>query len=226
MAVVHGIAGEWSRVKGSVTGLWPVFLGVAAAGFSVAVAFFASAAWGSALFAVSVAATGAALFGALHRIESYFKGARGEERVSGILKTLPDGYHVFNDFVAMGTHVDHVVVGPPGVFSVETKNWQGEVTVDDGYVLVDGSLPTRQPVAQAVKEAALVKSALKRLGWDGDVTPVLAFASGSFRPKMAEVSGAVVMNASGLVPGFSGGRRILSDEEVERLASLMENNSR
>ena len=124
MAQIHGIAGEWTRVKGSVAGLWPVFLGVAAAGFSVATAFFASAPYGSAAFAVSVAATGFALARALKRMESYFKGARGEERVSGILRSLPDGYHVFNDFVALGTHVDHVVVGPAGVFSVETKNWR------------------------------------------------------------------------------------------------------
>ena len=38
MAKVHGVAGEWARVKGMVTGLWPLFLGVFAAGFAVAVA--------------------------------------------------------------------------------------------------------------------------------------------------------------------------------------------
>ncbi len=223
MAQIHGIAGEWTRVKGSVAGLWPVFLGVAAAGFSVATAFFASAPYGSAAFAVSVAATGFALARALKRMESYFKGARGEERVSGILRSLPDGYHVFNDFVALGTHVDHVVVGPAGVFSVETKNWRGEVTVEDGYILVDGKLPSRAPLAQAVKEAALVKAQLERLGWKGDVTPVLVFASNSFKSKMAEIGGAVVMNAAELQASFAAGRTVIPPQETDRLASLMEN---
>lgn len=223
MAAIHGVAGEWTRVKGSVTGLWPVFLGVAAAGFSVATAFFASASAGAAAFAVSIAATGFALARALKRIESYFKGARGEERVSGILRSLPDSYHVFNDFVALGTHVDHVVVGPAGVFSVETKNWRGEVTVEDGYILVDGSLPSREPLAQAVKEAALVKAQLEKLGWKGDVTPVLAFASDTFKSRMAEIGGAVVMNAGELQSSFAAGRTVIPPQEIDRLASLMEN---
>ena len=223
MAQIHGVAGEWTRVKGSVAGLWPVFLGVAAAGFSVATAFFASASIGSAAFAVSIAATGFALARALKRIESYFKGARGEERVSGMLRSLPEGYHVFNDFVALGTHVDHVVVGPAGVFSVETKNWRGEVTVEDGYILVDGSLPSREPLAQAVREASLVKAQLEKLGWKGDVTPVLAFASDTFKSRMAEIGGAVVMNACELQSSFAAGRTVIPPQEIDRLASLMEN---
>jgi len=223
MAAIHGVAGEWTRVKGSVAGLWPVFLGVAAAGFSVATAFFANASAGAAAFAVSIAATGFALARALKRIESYFKGARGEERVSGILRSLPESYHVFNDFVALGTHVDHVVVGPAGVFSVETKNWRGEVTVEDGYILVDGSLPSRAPLAQAVKEAALVKAQLEKLGWKGDVTPVLAFASDTFKSRMAEIGGAVVMNAGELQSSFAAGRTVIPPQEIDRLASLMEN---
>ena len=46
MARIHGIAGEWARVKGMVAGLWPLFLGVFAAGFAFAlflVAPFAAA---------------------------------------------------------------------------------------------------------------------------------------------------------------------------------------
>ncbi len=130
---------------------------------------------------------------------------------------------MFNDFVALGTHVDHVVVGPAGVFSVETKNWRGEVTVEDGYILVDGKLPSRAPLAQAVKEAALVKAQLERLGWKGDVTPVLVFASNSFKSKMAEIGGAVVMNAAELQASFAAGRTVIPPQETDRLASLMEN---
>ena len=44
MAKIHGVAGEWARVKGMVTGLWPLFLGVFAAGFSVAALVFGATA--------------------------------------------------------------------------------------------------------------------------------------------------------------------------------------
>ena len=44
MAKVHGVAGEWARVKGMVTGLWPLFLGVFVAGFALAATVLGDAA--------------------------------------------------------------------------------------------------------------------------------------------------------------------------------------
>ena len=222
MAQIHGVAGEWARVKGTVVGLWPLFLGVFAAGFSVAfLAVHALAA--ASLLVASLMWIIWSLVQGLRRVERFFKGARGEERVSEILKTLPDSYHVFNDFVACGKHIDHVVVGPGGVFSVETKFWRGRVTVEEGRILLDGQLPDRSPIAQAAKEAALVRNALASAGWNGLVTPVLAFASDTFAARRAYVRGTVVMNASELRESFSSGRVVIPDAELGRLVSLMEN---
>ena len=222
---MHGIAGEWARVKGTVAGLWPVFLGVFAGGFAVAMAVFASFSWGVALLAASLVAIGASLVMGLRRIERFYIGARGEERVSRILSELPDRYHVFNNFVACGTHVDHVVVGPAGVFAVETKFWRGKVTIEEGHVLVDGQLPSRPPLAQVLREAARVKTALAKAGWSGMVTPVLAFASNTFQAHIAELHGVVVLNASEIGRSFATERVVIPPSELERLVSLMEMNS-
>ena len=129
MAHIHGIAGEWARVRGTVVGLWPLFLGVFDAGLSLGVCAV-STSWGLGMFCISLGCIGYSLRQGLRRTARFFVGARGEERVSGILKELPDRYHVFNDFEAGGVHVDHVVVGPAGVFAVETKYWRGRVTVE------------------------------------------------------------------------------------------------
>ena len=225
MAKVHGVAGEWARVKGMVTGLWPLFLGVFVAGFALAATVLGDVAWGLSLFAVAIAYSCWSLSKGLRHVERFFKGARGEERVSGILQNLPDAYHVFNDFVAGGKHVDHVVAGPAGVFSIETKYWRGSVTVEDGHILLDGQLPDRDPLAQTRKEAQLVKSALAAAGWNGVVTPVLAFASDTFRQHIAEVQGAVVMNSCELARGFATERVVIPPAELERLVALMESNS-
>ena len=40
MAKIHGIPGEWARVKGTVAGLWPLFLCVFVAGASAALIAF------------------------------------------------------------------------------------------------------------------------------------------------------------------------------------------
>lgn len=221
MAKIHGIAGEWARVKGTVAGLWPLFLGVFASGFSLALL----------LVSPPVAATGLvaslvwmiySLVRGLRHVERFFKGARGEEKVAGVLASLPDAYHVFNDFAAGRAHVDHVVVGPGGVFSVETKTWRGAVTVEDGRILLNGQLPDRDPLAQTAREAALVRAALAAKGWRGVVTPVLVFATDSFLARRADVRGVVVINSDELRAGFASDRVVIPPAELDRLVGLME----
>ena len=222
MAQIHGVAGEWARVKGTVAGLWPLFLGVFAVGFAAAL-FLKFPLTAASLLVASLLWMIWSLIQGMRRVERFFKGARGEERVSGILEALPDGYHVFNDFVACGKHVDHVVVGPGGVFSVETKFWRGKVTVEEGRILLDGQLPDRSPVAQASREAVLVRNALSAAGWKGDVTPVLVFASDTFVSHIAEVRGVVVINSCDVKTSFGTDRVVLPPADLERLVSLMEN---
>ena len=224
MAKIHGVAGEWARVNGTVAGLWPLFLGVFVAGFSVAL-ILQTPLWGGSLLVASLVFVLVSLVRGLRRVERFFKGARGEEHVAGILKELPDTYHVFNDFAVGRRHVDHVVVGPGGVFSIETKCWRGKVTVEDGKILLDGQLPDRPPLKQALKEAQLVRGALAADSWKGQVTPVLVFASNSFVAHRAYMMGAVVINADELLASFESCRAIIPPAELDRLVSLMENNA-
>ena len=71
MAEIHGVAGEWARVKGTVAGLWPMFLGTFAAGFTLSVACFRSVGWGATLFAVSLIGIGIALYRGLRHVERF-----------------------------------------------------------------------------------------------------------------------------------------------------------
>ena len=100
MARIHGMAGEWARVKGTVVGLWPLFAGLFLAGFASAVLLFVSSSWGIGLVCIALAGICFSLMYGVRRTERFFIGARGEERVSWILRSLPDKYHVFNNFIA------------------------------------------------------------------------------------------------------------------------------
>lgn len=226
MARVYGVAGEWARVRGTVFGLWPLFAGLFLMGLSVGLIVSAVSniiLIGAVAFAISSIWCVATLIKGLRHVERYFKGARGEEHVAGILKELPDDYHVFNDFVARKKHVDHVIAGPAGVFAIETKFWHGRVTLEEGHILVDGHLPSRQPIPQVLKEAEAVKRHLSDLGWSGLVTPVLVFASDTFEAKVAEAKGVVIINSDYIKTAFSSGRTVLQPVELDRLVRLMEN---
>ncbi len=69
------------------------------------------------------------------------KDAEGEELTSDSLSNLPDTYSVFHDLThpSIGGNIDHIVVGPTGVFALETKNWKGHVSLSGpGILTVDG----------------------------------------------------------------------------------------
>ena len=221
MAKVHGVPGEWARVKGTVVGLWPLFLCVFAAGAAAALIVFFPLAGGILLVCSLLGVLWSLAIG-MRRVESFYKGARGEEKVSRILESLPDSYHVFNDFTVGRNHIDHVVAGPGGVFAIETKLWNGKVTVEEGDVLLDGQLPDRSPLKQAIREATLVRNALVSAGWNGLVTPVVAFASDSFVAHRANLRGTIIINANELKESFGSDRVVIPSVELERLVSLME----
>lgn len=224
MAKIHGMAGEWARVKGTIIGLTPVFAALFTAGLATAAAVLGYPVTGIVILAASLCAGCSFMIGGVKRIERHFIGARGEERVSNLLSDLSDRYHVFNDFAAGPYHVDHVVVGPAGVFAVETKFWNGHVTIEDGRILVNGSKPSRPPLVQVQREAAAVKSELEKAGWCGAVTPLLVFASDSFVSRIAELNGVVVLNSEEIKKSFATERVVIAQDELDRLVSLMENN--
>ena len=61
---------------------------------------------------------------------SWRKGALGEWLTAETLKSLPDGYVVINDVTKKLGNVDHVVIGPTGVYVIDVKNWKGTVKAD------------------------------------------------------------------------------------------------
>ena len=216
--------GEWAKVRGTVLSLWPLFLCLIALGaFGAALVLGSHVLPFAGLFVVSLMLTIVFWWKGVRRVESFFKGARGEEHVAGLLASLPAGYHVFHDFVAGGHHVDHVVAGPTGIFSIETKSWHGSVAAEDGEILLNGRLPDRAPLVQATREATAVQAALKRAGWTtGDVKPVVCFASDTFADTQRTIGTTMVLNAAGVTAWIVGCPKILTGDEVERVAQLME----
>lgn len=95
------------------------------------------------------------------------QGAEGEMLTGAALATLPDSYVIFHDYhpetadgKPAGWNVDHVVVGPTGVFVVESKNYS-RPRVDPA----NKSSFTRKNVAQTDGNAIEFKKAL--VAWSG-----------------------------------------------------------
>ena len=97
-------------------------------------------------------------------------GAVGEEAVGQFLdeKLRPMGCQVFHDILGDSFNVDHLVVGPTGVFAVETKTHSKpvkgmcNVKYDGEKVTVNGATPERDPIVQAKAEAKWVSDLLEQ----------------------------------------------------------------
>ena len=85
------------------------------------------------------------VFGVHSQERAWRRGAKGEEEVARRLRKLGEGWRVLHS-VPIGTNetdIDHVVIGPPGVFTLNAKNHLGKrVTVYEKAIYVSGS---RQP---------------------------------------------------------------------------------
>lgn len=94
----------------------------------------------------------------LPKARALLRGERGERRVADELQKLyPLGYRCFHDVQRNGFNIDHVVVGPAGVFAIETKFRSGAGTIefrDDEGLFVGGYPDERDSLRQARGNAA------------------------------------------------------------------------
>jgi hypothetical protein len=78
------------------------------------------------------------------------KGATGEALVGFILEGFPDAYTVIHGLKPKrhSGDIDHIVVGPTGVYAIDTKNWKGVIEADSKGELLHNGSPTDKAEAQ------------------------------------------------------------------------------
>lgn len=120
----------------------------------------------------------------LAQVRRLTRGEEGERFVAEKLRWLAkDGYRIFDDLEFDGFNIDHVLIGPAGVFVVETKVRCAEaskpkcrVAVVSGRVLVNGRHPERDPVSQVRRNAKDIRLLLERAcDYRGPVRAIIAF---------------------------------------------------
>jgi hypothetical protein len=113
----------------------------------------------------------------LNRVaDAYDKGADGEQRTAAALAMLPaSGWFVLHDMRWPGrifANIDHVVVGPGGVFVIDSKAWSGRVEVRDDVLRQNGR--QRESAVAGAAEAAMAIAGVLHVN-PVQVSPVLCF---------------------------------------------------
>ena len=110
-------------------------------------------------------------------------GLDGERAVGQFLESLrTKGYKVFHDIPGNNFNIDHVLIGPAGVFAIETKTYSKplrgspKVVCEGARLLVDGFAPDRDPVIQSKAQASWLRELLAQsTGKAFPVRPVIVF---------------------------------------------------
>ncbi len=138
----------------------------------------------------------------LPALERRDRGALAEEQVGGLLDSLPRArWRVIHDATLGRGNVDHIVIGPPGVFTIETKSHPGPVRV--------GRLHGAT-IAQAQAQS-------KAIGWvtGAEVEPLVVFSRAWVDRPGARRKGVRVLPARMLLGYLQKGQMRLGAGEVD-----------
>lgn len=98
---------------------------------------------------------------------TYKGGWEGERRVTKVLNsTLNDNYYLINEakFGRKNEDIDHIILGPNGVFVLETKNWSGKINCHgDQWQRVGRHKFVGNPSRQVKKNTIKIKTILSSL---------------------------------------------------------------
>ena len=155
------------------------------------------------------------------RVRNLKQGEEGEKVVGQYLEALREkGYKVLHDIVAGKFNLDHVLVGPSGVYVIETKTiskparGQAVVEYDGEKVSVNGHTPDRDPVMQTKALSRWLEELIKdSTGKSFKVRPVVVYPGWyvSDQPRGAEVW---VLNPKALPSFLEHENTTMSTEDV------------
>lgn len=150
-------------------------------------------------------------------------GVFGEKLVAGILSKLNDKWYVFNDIVVNDAQIDHVLVGPKGIFCIETKTWAScAVTPDGKWWEWDRRDRMWHPahINPAEQNWFHIK-ALKKLLGDSFIHSIIVLAHPrprlSIGVKTAEPGHARICRHTELLSVITENERTLSSEQIKKL---------
>jgi hypothetical protein len=165
-------------------------------------------------------------------------GFEGERHVGEALNQLMlVGYRVFHDFLITDKprsirNIDHIVIGPNGVFAVETKT-RRKMKGEDGakITVLDNALQypwgrDHCDLVQAEKDAEWLATWLSKMSDQRVRVGSILVLPGWFvdrrsKPAVTVLSGSEV---AGNVPKLNG--RATSDTEIRRIAAIIEDRNR
>lgn len=159
-------------------------------------------------------------------IENWKVGAEGERKTARQLASLEgNGWTVVHDLEGRFGNVDHLAVGPGGAYILDSKVWNGQITLERGRIAVrgpGGNTWSPDKPARALRRAcARNHDALKELtGVSQWVTPVMVLW-GEFPVGHATVDGVEYVRGDLVREWLLSQPQRLGAQSIARLVSVV-----
>jgi len=165
----------------------------------------------------------------------FIKGAAGEIKVTHLLSEHSDDWYIFNDIKVGISQIDHVVVCPKGVFTIETKNHQGTIYGSDSkeewsqivkkkYKNKRNKTYTKSfknslysPINQGRKHSYELSKYLSKCGYKVWVDTIVVFANHNVTLKVSSHKVPVIY-ANELNDYLENQRNIMAQESCKKIA--------
>jgi hypothetical protein len=155
------------------------------------------------------------------RISHADTGAKAEQAVAEALQELSDDYYVFHDLEFPGFNIDHVILGPNGIFLVETKSQKGNITQENDVLLRNGRKFFKDFLKQCWSQAYSLRDHLNAERLRGlSIKPILCFSRG-FVEIRGPVKGVEILNIRYLRPYILSQRGSLPDQAMDQIIPLL-----
>lgn len=156
------------------------------------------------------------------------QGRNGERVVAQNLERFrAAGFFIFHDVPSGDANVDHVLIGPQGIYSIETKTLSKplrgdcKVQVTPEAVYANGHKLDRNPVIQAKAQAGWLRAFFARHEFKAPVWPVVALPGWFVETYNSREIGAWVVEIKALKGHIEKQRERLTRDEVKALATAL-----
>jgi hypothetical protein len=157
-----------------------------------------------------------------HIVERWRMGRDGERKTAKELRKLErDGWYVLHDLPGDRGNLDHVVVGPGGLFLLDSKVRAGMLLIENGVLTCRyPTLPTSDytmpglPWVMKARARDLRNELKMQLGWIVDVEPVVVLWA-EFSESKGSLEGVTVLHGSQLVESLREHPRRIAEVDQE-----------
>ena len=158
-------------------------------------------------------------------------GRDGERAVGQFLeRSRALGYHVYHDLLFEEGNIDHVLVGPGGVFTIETKTWSKPsrgrpvIKYDGGAEsLTKDGLDVSAPLIQAKAQANAVRGLISEYSSNSlYVRPVVVFPGWYIESRRTRPIDVWVLEPKALLKWVENAPSMLTDEEIGAVRQILD----